>query len=547
MVSAGRHTIVALLLLLTAIAVANAQSAAEKSANSTISGKVTIAGKGVPGVVVALADETPSTSIHITNLKAVTDDDGKYQIRKVPPGTFKVLVATLDYVQSEWRTAVIVGENEAAENVDVTLVRGGVITGKVIDADGRPVMEEEVFFTVSSSTASGPPYLRTIRTDDRGIYRAFGLPAGRYLVSAGRDSVASFNRSTSGHVRTYHPNTVNASDATVISVNEGSESTNVDIVLGRQLIKYTARGRIIDAETSQPLPNAKIGVQLFFTLHANAGSGSTSLNNAAESTKDGEFKIENLPPGKYAVYLDSQPDSDSFSEQVRFEVTDQDVDGLLIKVSKGGTGSGIVVLDGIDDPTVRANLAQTRISVSLSNDPFRRSIPSVTINPDGKFRLAGLPAGRLMLNLPINRDHLQLTRIERDGVVYPSGIELKEREQIRGLRVVVSQANGKIRGLLKLPEDLQLPTTGRLRVWVRRTEDPAGFNMAVEADARGQFLVGDLVPGTYEFNVDVLGVTGGQLPRIQRPTQRVVVTNGSIADVTLTLQLLKTDPGGPDD
>ena len=137
-------------------------------------------------------------------------------------------------------------------------------------------------------------------------------------------------------------------------------------------------------------------------------------------------------------------------------------------------------------------------------------------------------------------------RIERDGVVYPGGIEMKEREQITGLRVVVSQANGKIRGLLKRPDDLELPATARLRVSIRRTEDTTvQFYTFVEADDRGQFLVDELVPGTYEFNVGVVGVPGDQRPRIMRPTQTVVVTNGAIADVTITLQMQKSDPGGP--
>jgi hypothetical protein len=129
--------------------------------------------------------------------------------------------------------------------------------------------------------------------------------------------------------------------------------------------------------------------------------------------------------------------------------------------------------------------------------------------------------------------------------VYPSGIEVKEREQVIGLRVIVSQANGKIRGQLKLPEGVELPATGRLRVWVRRTEDPTAFNSAVEANAQGQFALDDLVPGTYEFNVDVIGVSAERRPRIQRPTQTVVVTNGAIADVIIMLQMLKTDPSGP--
>ena len=543
MVSSGRQIIVRILLLLSAIACANAQPAVDKGSTSTISGKVTIGGKGVSGMVVGLATVKSFSFPQSTRLRAVTDEDGNYRIKNVPPGTYQVMASAPAYVPSDRRNSVIVGKNEVIENIDLALVRGGVITGRVTDADGRPVIEEEISLSLTTPSR-GFPHTRPVRTDDRGVYRAFGLPAGRYTVSAGKDSGFSFGRARAGHQRTYHLSAVNAADATLIEVNEGSEATNVDITLGHLLSKYTARGRIIDGETSQPLPNTHIGIQLVFG-NTGRGSGSISITKAAESTKDGEFKIENLPPGKYEVYLDSPTDSELFSEPVRFEVTDQDIESLLIKTSKGGTASGVVVLEGTHDPAVRANLTGNQIHASVANEHYARSRPNVKINPDGSFRLTGLPAGQLMLNLPQNRDRLRLIRLERDGVAYPRGIEIKEREQITGLRVVVSQANGKIRGLLKLPDGLELPATTRLRVWIRRTEELTSYNPPVEADARGQFVVDGLVPGTYEFNVDVVGVLSHPRPRITRPTQTVVVTNGAIADVTIMLQMQKTDPGGP--
>ena len=536
MVSSGRHPIVLLLLLLISTLSAHAQPSADKASTSTISGKVTIAGKGVAGVAVGLATETSFSSTYITRLKALTDDDGNYRIKNVPPGTYQVLVSSLTYVPSEWRTAITVGKDEAIDNIDISLVRGGVITGKVTEADGRPVIEEQIFFS-STTSSRAFPYLRTIRTDDRGVYRAFGLPAGRYLVYAGKDSVSSFGRPNAEHQRTYHPSTVNIAEATPIEVNEGSEATNVDIMLGRQLSRYTARGRIIDGETSQPVPNAHIGVQLFFDRN-----GSTSSGNVAESTKDGEFKIENLPPGKYAAYLDSQSDSEQLSDPVRFEIVDQDVEGLLIKTSKGGTVSGTVVLEGAHDQTAKASLAGIKILAFFWNEYRGQSIPPATINPDGSFRLTGLPAGRLTLDLRQTGERLQLVRIERDGVVYRSGIDLKEREQVTGLRVVVSQAGGTIRGVLKFPEGWIAPANARLMVWARRMEDPAANIPPVEADARAQFLFKGLVAGTYEFNVRFVGQPGDQLPSIPRPTQTVVVTNGEIADFTIALQLPKTGP-----
>ena len=490
MVSSGRRIIISLLLLLTALASTNAQTAANKSSTSTISGKVTLGDKGVSGLTVGLAISTPSSTTYVTQLRAVTDEEGNYRFKKVPPNTYQVLVSSAQYVQSEARTSVVVGKNEVVENINITLLRGGVITGKVTDADGRPVVEEQIFFSSSNAL----PYWRSIYTDDRGIYRAFGLPPGRYTVAAGKDSMSSFGKATTGYQRTYHPSTVNPSEAIVIDVNDGSEATNVDITLGRQLSKYAAHGRIIDGETSQPLPNAAIGLKFLFGMNGSASSGT-----AAVSTKDGEFNIENLPAGKYEVYFET--DSGQRSEPVRFEVIDQDIEGLVIRTVKGASVSGVAVLEGIRDPSVRTSLTTYQLSAFVSPEYFGHT----NINSDGSFRLTGLPAGRLTLRLPETRNHLQVIKIDRDGVVYPRGIEIRDQEQITGLRVIIGQANGKIRGVLKLSEGLQLPPTARLLVYLRNTDDPAVSVSPVRADARGHFLVDGLFPGHYEFNVVEIG------------------------------------------
>ena len=138
------------------------------------------------------------------------------------------------------------------------------------------------------------------------------------------------------------------------------------------------------------MPNMRVGLQAFWQ------HGRSAVGGVAESTKDGEFKVENLTPGKYAVYSEPSADSDWRSEVVQFEVTDRDIEGLLIKASKGASVSGVVILEGTDDPKVRANLAG-RILAQFLDGSVGPSSPSATINPNGSFRLTGLPAGRLML------------------------------------------------------------------------------------------------------------------------------------------------------
>jgi len=73
------------------------------------------------------------------------------------------------------------------------LVKGGVITGKITDVEGRPLIEEWVYLfdaePALKQTAEkiGNVRVRDGQTDDRGIYRIFGVAAGRYKVAVGND------------------------------------------------------------------------------------------------------------------------------------------------------------------------------------------------------------------------------------------------------------------------------------------------------------------------------------------------------------------------
>lgn len=537
MVSSGRQAIVCVLLLLSITVSVRAQRAVDKSTTSTVSGKVIVGGKGVSGVVVGLVQVHDNSRRFQTRFKGTTDEEGNYRITLVRPGTYEVVASAPAYVATDGPKSLIVGKNEVIENIDITLLRGGVITGKVTDADGRPVIEEWVYLS-QTVPRQGLRYPRSIRTDDRGIYRAFGIPAGSYKVAVGRDAQSFPSISSKvGYQRTYHPSALDPAEATAIEVSEGSEAINVDITLGRPVSRYSARGRVIDADTSRPMPGLKIVAQVFFQ------NGSAS-STAAESNKDGEFHVESLAPGKYAVYVETPTDSQWHSDAVRFEVIDQDIDGLVIKSSLGASASGVVVLEGMDDPKVRANLARGKIVGRIASDFIGRANPSASIQPDGSFRINGLPSGRLSFHIQ-TADRLRLIRIERDGIPYPTGVEIKEREQVTGLRVVFSHANGTIRGVIKVPEGLVLAPTTRFFVSARRTEDASqvSYGSPVEADARGQFVIEGLIPGPYEIGIGIRGGTRPD-PRLRIPRTQTVVTYGGVAEVAIILEL-KPAPSGP--
>ena len=543
MVSSGRHAISCLVLVLSTVIFAQAQTAPDKISGATITGKVTIKGKGAPGIAVVLvlhAEGYQRTTRH----KAITDDTGTYRITNVPPGNYRAETAAPGFVAVDGfpnpfgkAVTLLINKDETIENIDFELVRGGVITGKVTDSDGRPLIEETVSI---SSAESSPRYavsrLRGTRTDDRGIYRIFGIPPGNYKVAAGTNELSpSWERS--GFRQTFHPDATDASQATTINVTEGSETTNVDITLKAVDRTYSVRGRIIDGDTGRPMANVPYGITVYITPNHSSG-----LSDGSVSNSNGEFKWENLRPGKYAVFVNSPSDSDWRAEEVPFEVNDRDVTGLVVKTIKATTVSGVIILDGADDESVLAKLSGAHVSARIETENrTTTSSYSTRILPDGIFRFNGLSAG--VATFGVAGGGLELVRVERNGVVQPAGIPIRDREQISDLRLIVHYYNASIRGVLKVDNDAPLPANAKFFVSLKRIGEPVrqfdqpGSDRSAEVDARGQFVAEGLPPGTYEVTAQSY-VPNEPHGQVLSGKQQVTVTDGGVANITVTLQPL---------
>jgi protocatechuate 3,4-dioxygenase beta subunit len=250
----------------------------------------------------------------------------------VPPGNYRAEAAApalvaVDGFRNPFGKSVtlLINKDETVENIDFELVRGGVITGRVTDSDGRPLIEEKVSISsAESNPRSGFSWHRDTRTDDRGVYRVFGIAPGKYKVAAGTNELSAFGERP-GFRQTFHPDATDADQATTINVTEGSETTNVDITLKGVDHTYTVRGRIIDGDTGRPIANVPYGITVSITPNERSG-----LSDGSVSNSNGEFKWENLRPGKYAVFVNAPSDSDWRAEEVPFEVNDRDVTGLVV-------------------------------------------------------------------------------------------------------------------------------------------------------------------------------------------------------------------------
>lgn len=437
MISPTRRAIACILVVAGIAVCGHAQATSSKEPRASISGKVTFHGEGVKGAIVTLRSNEGTSFRRLTNFRGVTDAKGEYRILNVPAGNYFVEPVATAFVVDSGLTGdrtLTVNEGQTIENFDFSLVRGGVITGKVVDLNGRPVIEEEVYLSSPRNPRYGSPLPAAI-TDDRGIYRIFALRPGHYTVAAGRDDAGPTSSRPRGALlrRTYYPGITDPAQATVINVSDGSEATNVDIVLSGTLTPHTASGRVVNGATGQPVPNVECSVIRFFS------PTNTATSRGPVTNSQGEFKLENLVPGQYAVSV--KPDgSDWRSDELRFEITDQDVIGLVVRTVKGGSLSGVIVLEGTIDNAIREQLRDARLIVFVATEESTRrgatSGVSTVLRPDASFRIGGLPTGTATFLLTPT-PKFRIVRVEHNGLIHARGLAVKQGEDLTGVRIVV--------------------------------------------------------------------------------------------------------------
>ena len=544
-----KHLLSAFILLVLITAVALAAQQPEQSLGS-IKGRVTVEGKALPGVVVSLTKEA-DRYYNLGSLGNVTTDaDGNYRFTGVAAGRYSVSTysplfvnADIDHNGMNGRI-VAVDAGEAVEDIDFSLARGGVITGRVTDTEGRPVISQPVMLlkVVDGRPAQGyrTPDLQIMTTDDRGIYRIYGVLPGKYLVSAG-DST-NLNRAMRGggrfsnYMRTYHPDVADPSDATAVEITAGGETTGVDIKVGIIKKTYIATGRMVDAETGRPVPNNWYGIGL-------GEAGRPIAMGGYRTNEKGEFKVELAAPNRVTIYPSSDGENNTMGDPFSFDLTTDRVTGLEIKLRRAQTISGVIVAEGPKSAGVAPSFSDLRVQVNMVGPVPRENRVSAKVRADGSFTVGGLSAGRAFIFVSSQNEAARkpwLMRVERSGAVLERQIEIAEGENISDLRVVISYGSGVLRGQLKIEGP---PLDGLMMYVAFHHTGSNRMGGGVLVDARGRFLIEGLPEGQYELSLAsetlLRDRSHDYRSQLNAAKQTVTVTNGAETPVLLVLDLSK--------
>src|SRR5688572_21603890 len=152
----------------------------------------------VPGAVVELSFRPPGSPLQVAPQvqTIVTGDDGKFAFRNLPATEYR-LVATrpggtynpAQYGQRDPRsqgTPLSLTEGEALKDVRLEMAVTSAITGRVFDRNGEPVPYARVLAMQHWYHEGNRllDFVQVVHTNDRGEYRLFWLPPGRYYVAA---------------------------------------------------------------------------------------------------------------------------------------------------------------------------------------------------------------------------------------------------------------------------------------------------------------------------------------------------------------------------
>jgi protocatechuate 3,4-dioxygenase beta subunit len=535
-----------------------AQTTGPKLGTATVSGRVVLKGEPAQDVAVVLQPQVSGAPLNPDAvLRVRTDSSGRFHIAAVAAGRFSITAFSpgavspgdMNFGGMPGKT-LNVSDGENVDNIDLALKPGGVITGHVTNSQGRPLVDERVTLNRIDREGRpqqfyGSPYSFDIyNTDDRGVYRIYGLPEGRYRISVGYSQAPgsiAFIQGRTFYPMTYYPDTTDESQAKVIEVTEGDEATNIDITVGESKRSYDIYGRVVD-EGGQPVAGVAISYGSF-----RDGRLAASGSNGERSRANGEFRLIGVLPGKYGVFARSDGDSDYFSDPVMCDISEGDAYGVEIKVREGSSVSGVVAIEGTSDPKTLSRLSQINLRVftrpnSAGQGPMGPMRP-IRVNADGSFQVRGLQQGKLEISI-LTQPGVALARIEHNGAPQREGIDVRAGENVTGVKVVLTSASLSLRGELKIV-GVVLPQGQRIIAIARRT-DQSNQNQpssSAEIDARGQFVIENLAPGEYEVRAIVTYSPNADRPDPQlmrafsMATQRVTLSSNNQPPITLIVDL----------
>jgi hypothetical protein len=312
---------------------------------------------------------------------------------------------------------VTVAANQVAESLAMSLVRGAVVSGRVLDPAGKPLPGMNVdarFPTPNSQNLEGAAYYlgAGATTDERGEFRIINLEPGKYAVSADYDYRAP-NKSGE-FARTYFPRSLDIDDATVISLNSGEARESVIITMQPPRKSFKVSGKIVDPRGIVKADSGITALHLLPLDKPGPHSNRTTLlgNGSGERL---EFELHAFP-GRYDLYVDI---GDAVAGRTTIDVRDSDLDGVAVSVGGVEVRGQVVALAQVARPLI-GNPYLTLATADITTQPGR-------LDDSGFFTIPEVINGIWRAQWSSPQDNLVVVDVRQGSEsVYDSGFAVND-------------------------------------------------------------------------------------------------------------------------
>jgi hypothetical protein len=315
-----------------------------------------------------------------------SDDQGRFALTDLPAGRYLLGASKATYVNAAYGakrsgrpgTAISVADGQTLANLRLKLIAGGVVTGTVTDERGQPAPGASVRLQKVESGPATPTNLGVFAmlmqmekaggvTDDRGVYRLYGIEPGEYTVVVTRPDNGSAN--------------VRAVSA-------------AEIQAGLQALRESARPDAGAGVAAAPATSA-------IPAPAPVPIGGAFPNSSSPSRADAELAANEPTVGYAPVYYPGTSDASAATAitiKAGEERTGVDIRAMLVPTAR--VECQVVAADG--QPTTAANVqvslrrtggdAATSLSGWFGDRQF-----SARAGPGGRYTFSDIPPGTYTL------------------------------------------------------------------------------------------------------------------------------------------------------
>ncbi len=404
-----------------------------------------------------------------------TDERGSFHVADLRAGRFSYRATRASYVAAEplaedLSEVISLSAGDDLRYIKFRMHRAGVITGRVVYADGEPFSGAEL--TVHRGVSDEG----RATTNDLGEYRVANLLPGDYSVHIQSPmQTGDCGQFTNRKPRLYVPEP-QSGELPSVHVASGQQGTYPDLVMV-QVTAHRVSGRVV--WDSYPLPGL--------------WRVSTSNRTIEARTSDGSFAICGLVPGEYTIRTSARINGRSVAGELKVRIEDEDLKDLgIVPEPSASIRARIEVEDN-------APLDLAHIDILTIADSFPHgAVPQPRRQPDGSFILDEVYTGEYRFFVaPIpSGSYLKSVRFGGQDVL-DAPLLVHGGESLDGLVFTVSPKAGTVTGIVHDETGSPIPNANVILQPDPRHTERDIHGCLRTTDQNGGFTCDSLAPGRY--------------------------------------------------